>query len=57
MRTRKERVKLICEATSYILVGLGGFSFVSDHTNIAYGLTLLAGIVDKYVPRFLGVPD
>ncbi len=54
--TKAEKVKLSCEMSAYILVGLGGFSFVSNHANIAYGLTLLAGVIDKFVPRFFGIP-
>lgn len=55
--TKAQKVKVWCEAISYILVGFGGFSFVSDHTNIAYGLTLAAGVVDKFVPRLFGVAE
>jgi hypothetical protein len=40
-----------CEAIAYVLVGVGGFSFVSNHSDLAYGLTLLAGGVDKFGPR------
>lgn len=49
-----DKVKVWAEALSYVLVGLGGFSFVADHQNLAYGLTLTAGAIDKFVPRLFG---
>jgi hypothetical protein len=45
------KAKVWCEAIAYVLVGLGGFSFVSNHSDLAYGLTLIAGGVDKFGPR------
>ncbi len=51
---KAERVKVWCEAIAYVLVGIGGFSFVSNHTDLAYGLTLAAGGIDKFGPRLFG---
>lgn len=51
------KVKVWCEALSYMLVGLGGFSFVADHQNIAYALTLSAGAIDKFGPKLFGSPE
>lgn len=51
---KPDRVKVWCEAIAYVLVGVGGFSFVSNHTDLAYGLSTIAGVVDKFGPRLFG---
>ncbi len=50
-------VTLWVDLSTYILVGFSGFSFVSDHPNLAYALSLIAGGVSKFVPRLFGVED
>lgn len=52
--TRK-RAQLWADVISYVLVGIGGFSFVTNHPDIAYAVTLAAGAVNKFAPRFFGI--
>lgn len=52
-----DRVIVWIDFISYLLVGLGGFSFITNHPDIAYGVTLLAGGVNKFGPRLFGVVE
>lgn len=52
--TRKQKIILV-DLISYVLVGLGGFSYVTQHPDLAYAVTLVAGAINKFVPKLLGV--
>lgn len=50
--TKKEKVQLWVDLLSYVLVGVGGFSFMTNHPDVAYAVTLAAGAVNKFAPKF-----
>ena len=50
-----DKVIVWCDFISYLMLGVGGFSYVTKHSDIAYGITLLAGAINKFVPRLFGV--
>ncbi len=50
--TKKEKVQLWVDLLSYVLVGVGGFSFMTNHPDVAYAVTLAAGAVNKFMPKF-----
>ncbi len=53
--TYKKKVQVWVDLVSYLLLGLGGFTFFTNHADFAYGITLVAGAINKFVPRLFGI--